>query len=71
MQSSAYVAIIKIVAEVELLMPSYGFCSIPANEEFSESVCDEFFSLPIFPQVPYSDPCPTKPGCFIGCTPAT
>jgi hypothetical protein len=41
--------ILKIVAEVDLLIPAYGFCRIPPCEEFSENVCDEFFGLPIFP----------------------
>jgi hypothetical protein len=42
--------ILKILAEVELMIPTYGFCSIPPCEEFAENVCDEFFSLPLFPQ---------------------
>ena len=42
--------VLKILAEVELLVPSYGFCSIPPCEEFAENVCDEFLSLPLFPQ---------------------
>ena len=42
--------ILKVLANVEILIPSYGFCSIPPCEEFAESVCDEFFSLPLFPQ---------------------
>ncbi|HHY83515.1 MAG TPA: hypothetical protein GX505_12695 [Clostridiales bacterium] len=41
--------ILKIVAKVELLVPSFGFCEIPPCEEFAESVCDEIFSLPLFP----------------------
>lgn len=41
--------ILKIVADVEVLLPSYGFCSIPACEKFDENVCEEFFSLPLFP----------------------
>jgi len=41
--------ILKVVAEVDLLVPSYGFCSAPPCEEFAENVCDEFFGLPIFP----------------------
>ncbi len=44
--------ILKIIAEVELLIPTYGFCPIPPCEEFAENVCDEFFNLPIFPQHP-------------------
>ncbi|MBR6569866.1 MAG: hypothetical protein IKK75_05375 [Clostridia bacterium] len=42
--------ILKVLADVEILVPSYGFCTIPPAEEFSDSVCEEFFSLPLFPQ---------------------
>jgi len=41
--------ILKIVAKVELLVPSFGFCDIPPCEEFAENICDEFFRLPLFP----------------------
>ena len=41
--------ILKVLADVEILVPSYGFCAIPPAEEFAESVCEEFFSLPLFP----------------------
>ncbi|NLV59966.1 MAG: hypothetical protein GXY67_14555 [Clostridiales bacterium] len=41
--------VLKILAQVEILVPSYGFCPIPPCEEFAENVCDEFFSLPLFP----------------------
>ena len=41
--------ILKVLANVEILIPSYGFCPIPPAEEFAENVCDEFFSLPLFP----------------------
>lgn len=42
--------VLKVLADVEILIPSYGFCSIPPAEEFSDSVCEEFFSLPLYPQ---------------------
>ena len=42
--------ILKVLAKVEILVPSYGFCEVPPCEEFADSVCDEFFSLPLFPQ---------------------
>lgn len=42
--------ILKVLAKVEILVPSYGFCDVPPCEEFADSVCDEFFSLPLFPQ---------------------
>lgn len=41
--------IIKIVAETELLMPSYGYCHIPQCQEFSTNVCQGFFDMPLFP----------------------
>ena len=41
--------ILKVLAQVEILVPSYGFCNIPPCEEFADNVCDEFFSLPLFP----------------------
>ncbi|MEF9972455.1 MAG: hypothetical protein RSJ41_01075 [Clostridia bacterium] len=42
--------VLKILAEVEVMIPSYGFCEVPPCEEYAENVCDEFFSLPLFPQ---------------------
>ncbi len=41
--------IIKIVAETELLIPSYGYCHIPQCQEYSANVCQGFFDLPLFP----------------------
>lgn len=41
--------IIKIVAETELLIPSYGYCHIPQCQEFSANVCQGFFEMPLFP----------------------
>lgn len=42
--------VLKVLAEVDIMVPTYGFCEIPPCEEFSENICDEFFSLPLFPQ---------------------
>lgn len=42
--------VLKVLAEVDIMVPTYGFCEIPPCEEFSEAVCEEFFSLPLFPQ---------------------
>jgi len=41
--------ILKIVAKVELLVPSFGFCEIPPCEEFAETICEDIFELPLFP----------------------
>jgi len=35
--------VLKILAEVDLMIPTYGFCRVPPCEEFAENVCDEFF----------------------------
>jgi hypothetical protein len=51
--------ILKVVAEVNLLVPAFGFCSVPPCEEFAENVCDEFFGLPIFP--------PQMNDCAVNC----
>lgn len=42
--------IIKIVTDVELLVPSYGYCYIPPCQDFQNEVCEGFFDLPLFPQ---------------------
>ena len=47
--------VLKVLAKVEILVPSYGFCPIPPCEEFSDAVCDEFFSLPLFPPATLCD----------------
>jgi hypothetical protein len=41
--------ITKVVIEVELLVPSYGYCYIPPCQDFTEEVCTGAFDLPIFP----------------------
>lgn len=41
--------IIKVITDVELLVPSYGYCYIPPCQEFQEEVCEGFFELPLFP----------------------
>ena len=42
--------ILKVVSEVELLVPSYGYCFIPPCQEFQQEVCEGFFDLPLFPR---------------------
>lgn len=41
--------IIKVVAEVEILVPSYGYCNIPPCQEATQEICEGFFELPLFP----------------------
>lgn len=42
--------ILKISIDVELLVPSYGYCAIPPAQDYSHEVCTGFFELPLYPQ---------------------
>ncbi len=42
--------IMKIVMEVELLIPSYGYTAIPPCQEYTQEVCAGFFELPMYPE---------------------
>lgn len=41
--------ILKIVMDVELLIPSYGYCAIPPCQDYTQEVCAGFFELPMYP----------------------
>jgi len=41
--------ILKIVAEVILMVPAYGFCAVPPETKFETSTCGQIFGLPLFP----------------------
>lgn len=47
--SCCVTVILKMVMEVELLIPSYGYAAIPPCQEYSNEVCSGFFELPLFP----------------------
>ncbi len=42
--------ILKIVMEVEMLLPSYGYAAIPPCQEYTQEVCAGFFELPMYPE---------------------
>ncbi len=42
--------ILKIVMEVELLVPAYGYAAMPPCQEYTQEVCAGFFELPMYPQ---------------------
>ena len=42
--------ILKVSIDVEILVPSYGYCAIPPAQEYSQEVCAGFFELPLYPQ---------------------
>ncbi len=47
--SACISVILKVVMDVELLVPSYGYCAIPPCQEYSQEVCAGFFELPLYP----------------------
>lgn len=42
--------VLKIAMLVELLVPTYGYCTLPPAQEYSQEVCAGFFELPLYPQ---------------------
>ena len=42
--------ILKIVMEVELLIPAYGYAAIPPCQDYTQEGCAGFFELPMYPQ---------------------
>ena len=42
--------ILKIVMDVQLLIPSYGYTPIPPCQDYTEEVCQGFFELPMYPE---------------------
>ena len=45
-----FTVILKIVINVDLLVPTYGYCVIPPAQEYTQEVCAGFFELPLYPQ---------------------
>ena len=41
--------ILKVAVEVELLVPTYGYCAIPPCQQFEQEICSSYFELPIYP----------------------
>ncbi len=43
-------SILKVVAQVDLLVPTYGYCATPPCVIYTENQCEDIFDLPLFPQ---------------------
>ena len=41
--------IFKVVVETQLIVPTYGFPTIPPCQDFAQDVCSGVFELPLFP----------------------
>jgi hypothetical protein len=42
--------VLKVVMDVELLIPAYGYAAIPPCQEYTQEVCAGFFELPMYPE---------------------
>ncbi len=42
--------ILKVVMDVELMLPSYGYCQLPPCQPFNEEICAGFFETPLYPR---------------------
>lgn len=42
--------ILKVLVQVQLLVPSFGYCYIPPCQEYNVQTCDGVFDLPLYPQ---------------------
>ncbi len=47
--SACITVIIRVVVSAELLVPSYGYCSAPPCQDFTQDVCSGALELPIYP----------------------
>ncbi len=43
--------ILKVTMDVEVSIPTYGYCTIPTCKPFEEARCDGFFNLPLYPDI--------------------
>ena len=43
------VQIVRVVATVDLLVPTYGYCEYPACEDYGDRECRGVFARPVFP----------------------
>lgn len=55
--STCITIITKVVSDVDILVPSYGYVQIPPCQEFTQDVCSGFFELPLYPQTQPVVPC--------------
>ena len=42
--------ILKVIMDVDILIPAYGYCQMPPCQEFNQEVCAGFFELPLYPK---------------------
>ncbi len=48
--SCCITTIMKIIMKVDLLVPTYGYATLPPCQDYTQDVCSGFFDLPVFPE---------------------
>ncbi len=48
--TACVVVILKVEADVELMVPSYGYCQIPECQPYTQEICTGVFDAPLFPR---------------------
>jgi hypothetical protein len=48
--TACFTIITKVVANTDLLIPSYGYCPMPDAVNYEDQVCNKFFELPLYPK---------------------
>ncbi len=56
--SACVTIILKVVVEAQIMVPSYGYCTIPVLQDFIESNCSPANNLPLYPST-----CGSNPNC--------
>lgn len=56
--SACVTVILKVVVEAQIMVPSYGYCTIPVLQDFVESNCSPTNNLPLYPTT-----CGSNPNC--------
>ena len=47
--SGCVTVILRVTADADILVPSYGYCRIPQCQDYSQEVCAGVFDLPLYP----------------------
>ena len=47
--SGCVTVILRVVANADILVPSYGYCRSPQCQDYSQEVCSGVFDLPLYP----------------------
>ncbi len=47
--SACVTVIIKVIVQADILVPSYGYCTFPPCQDFTQDICSGLLDLPLYP----------------------